>query len=203
MKTNSAAIVIPPAGSPGSASEDIRDIKPPLEISGGLTWLFWALLAALLAIAIVAFLWRKKRKSAPAEMATEPQVPAHERAQERLMRALSLIGQPNPFCTEVSNTLRLYLEERFELRAPERTTEEFLEELQQSPLLPFEQKRALGDFLVRCDLVKFARYEPGEPELRELHTSAVRLVQETSPAPEGDAETKLAGDNDAAARSGR
>jgi hypothetical protein len=27
--------------------------------------------------------------------------------------------------------------------------------------------------------VKFAKYEPGEPELRDLHGSAVRLVEET------------------------
>jgi hypothetical protein len=39
----------------------------------------------------------------------------------------------------------------------------------------------LGGFLERCDLVKFAQYEPGEPELRELHASALRLVEETEP----------------------
>jgi hypothetical protein len=43
------------------------------------------------------------------------------------------------------------------------------------------QKESLGDFLQRCDLVKFARYEPGEPELRDLHASALRLVEETEP----------------------
>jgi hypothetical protein len=29
--------------------------------------------------------------------------------------------------------------------------------------------------------VKFAKYEPGENELRELHSSALRLVEETEP----------------------
>jgi len=29
--------------------------------------------------------------------------------------------------------------------------------------------------------VKFAKYEPGESELRELHGSAVKLVEETEP----------------------
>ena len=37
------------------------------------------------------------------------------------------------------------------------------------------------EFLESCDLVKFAKYEPGEPELRELHSSALRLVEETEP----------------------
>ena len=63
----------------------------------------------------------------------------------------------------------------------ERTTEEFLYELQRSDLLTREQKDSLGGFLSGCDLVKFARYEPGEPELRELHAGALRLVEETSP----------------------
>ena len=68
--------------------------------------------------------------------------------------------------------------------APERTTEEFLYELQATTLLTPEQKSSLGDFLTNCDLVKFAKYEPGEPELRDLHGSALRLVSETEPRPE-------------------
>ena len=83
----------------------------------------------------------------------------------------------------VSDTIRWYLEERFSFRAPERTTEEFLYELQGTDLLTPDQKTSLGEFLQRCDLVKFARYEPGEPELRDLHDSALRLVEETEPGP--------------------
>ena len=66
------------------------------------------------------------------------------------------------------------------MRAPERTTEEFLGELQSSALLSLTQKRSLADFLVRCDLVKFARDEPTVEQLRELHESALRFVDETS-----------------------
>jgi len=110
-------------------------------------------------------------------------VPPDVRARNRLREALALIGQPQPFCTLVSDTLRVYLEERFHFHAPDRTTEEFLDELQSSALLALSQKQSLGDFLTRCDLVKFARYEPGEPELRDLHDSALRLVDETAPPP--------------------
>jgi hypothetical protein len=69
----------------------------------------------------------------------------------------------------------------FNFRAPERTTEEFLRELAGTDLLWPEQKESLGKFLESCDLVKFAKYEPGENELRELHASAVKLVEETEP----------------------
>jgi hypothetical protein len=83
----------------------------------------------------------------------------------------------------VSDTVRQYLEERFNFRAPERTTEEFLHELKATDLLLADQKDSLGEFLSVCDMVKFARYEPGEPELQALYESAVRLVDETEPEP--------------------
>jgi hypothetical protein len=44
-----------------------------------------------------------------------------------------------------------------------------------------DQKDSLGEFLTCCDLVKFAKYEPGERELMDLHQSAVRLIEETEP----------------------
>ena len=57
-------------------------------------------------------------------------------------------------------------------------------------LLP-EQKESLGGFLASCDLVKFAKYEPGEKELRELHSSALRLVEETEPKEVQSPESKV------------
>jgi hypothetical protein len=158
---------------------DIRDIKPPMEISSGYAWV-WPLLI-LLAVAVTAFLlWRcwKNRKT---NIVLPPPVPAHVRAKYKLEQALALITQPKPFVIAVSDTARTYLEERFDFHAPERTTEEFLQELHGTDLLLPDQKESVGDFLESCDLVKFAKYEPGENELRELHSSALRLVEETEP----------------------
>ncbi|MGD0208230.1 MAG: hypothetical protein ABSC89_11540 [Verrucomicrobiota bacterium] len=165
-----------------AVANDIRDIKPPVEIPSGWEWLWWTLGA--LAVAAILFAlwkwWQKRRLQIP----LAPLVPAHARAKQMLEKALELIAQPKPFCILVSDTIRVYLEERFDFRAPERTTEEFLHELQGTDLLTAEQKERLGEFLERCDLVKFAKYEPREPELRDLHSSAMRLVEETEPQPE-------------------
>jgi hypothetical protein len=160
----------------------LRDIKPPVEIPTGWVWAFWVIGALLLAaLGYLAWLYWQKRKT---QITIVPIVPPHVRAKQKLQEALALLGQPRAFCIMVSDTVRYYLEERFTFRAPERTTEEFLYELRQTNLLTPDQKESLGEFLKRCDLVKFARYEPGEPELRDLHDSALRLVEETEPVSE-------------------
>ena len=179
------------AAVPGVATNALRDIKPPVEIPSGWAWAWWTLGA--LALAALAFwawhVWQKKRLQIP----PVPLIPPHVRARKKLEEALALIGQPREFCILVSDTIRLYLEERFDFHAPERTTEEFLYELQGTNLLLPDQKESLSEFLKRCDLVKFARYEPREPELRNLHAAALRLVEETEPtAPPPDSDTQQA-----------
>jgi hypothetical protein len=176
LVTNAPASSTPPSVA---NAKDIRDIVPPIDIPSGLAWLWWTLGALAVVIAALLF-WRWWRKRA-AQVLVIPVVPAHVRAKQKLQEALALIAQPKPFVTAVSDAARWYLEERFNFRAPERTTEEFLRELSATELLTKSQKESLSQFLASCDLVKFAKYEPGETELRELHGSALRLVEETEP----------------------
>ena len=168
--------------APGAGTTGLRDIKQPVDIASGWAWVWWVL-AALALAALLSWAWRRWQKRR-AQLPPALVIPPHVRARQKLEAALALIDRPREFCILVSDTLRLYLEERFDFRAPERTTEEFLHELRATRLLTAAQKESLGDFLQRCDLVKFARYEPGQPELRDLHASALRLVQETEPVVE-------------------
>jgi hypothetical protein len=185
MKTNSTALVLPsPASNSGGTNAlDIRDLRGPVEIPSGWAWLWWTL--AVLVVTLLGWLAWKRWKKQQAKVFAERTrgVPAHVRARQELREALAIIGQPRPFCVAISDTLRVYLEERFSLHAPDRTTEEFLTELQTSKHLTDEQKQGLADFLARCDLVKFAKYEPAEPELRDLYDAAVDLVEQTMPGP--------------------
>ncbi len=164
---------------PAQSTNDLREIKPPVALPSGWEWLAWVLggIMLLLLLYLAWRYWQKRRSEVP----KIPEVPAHIRARQKLEAALALIGNPREFCIDVSDTVRWYLEERFDFRAPERTTEEFLVELQATTLLTNEQKLSLELFLQSCDLVKFARYEPGEPELRELHNAALQLVEQTKP----------------------
>jgi hypothetical protein len=178
MASNSAILIPPPAPTNTVAStNDIRPIKPPIAVPNPWAWAFWVggivLTLALIAAAIGLWLATRKRRAVP------PPIPPHIRARQKLDAALLLIGDPRAFCIAVSDAVRVYLEERFNLRAPERTTEEFLRDLQKTPALTQQQKGSLVTFLEQCDLVKFARFEPPETLLRELHESALRLVHET------------------------
>jgi len=177
VTTNAGPLIVPPDGGT-NASDGLKDIKGLVAIPSGWAWLGWVL-GGLLLLALAIFLWRRWRKKA-LQPKLVPALAPHTVAYLKLREALLLLQEPRPFCILVSDTVREYLEKRFQFHAPDRTTEEFLEEMQQSPLLSYDQKEALGRFLTSCDLVKFARYEPTLPELKALHDAALRLVDETA-----------------------
>lgn len=189
MNTNGALIIPAQSSAPPHAAPLVFQdtVKPLIAIPNAWLWFFW--IAGILIVALAGWLawryWRKKVASRPAA----PPVPPHVRARRLLEQALGLISEPKPFSIAVSDAVRMYLEERFDFHAPERTTEEFLYELQDTNLLTVDQKQSLADFLANCDLIKFAKYEPTETELRSLYDAAVRLVNETEPKwlPEEDA----------------
>ena len=184
--TNTSALILPdPNGSVDMSGEalDIRDIKGVVDVPSGNEWLFF--IFALFGVAIVVFIsiWIIRRhlaKRSEKSVLIPPQ-PPHILAWNKLQSSLDLIHDADLFCTDVSLIIRVYLEGRFDLQAPDRTTEEFLFELQNSKYLDDSHKDLLGDFLSECDLVKFAKAEPPENELRRLHEAAGRLVGETQP----------------------
>jgi hypothetical protein len=91
------------------------------------------------------------------------------------------------FYVRLSGIVRRYLENRFALRSPELTTEEFLEEMKTSPELTREHQQLLRDFLGRADLVKFAGFVPGAEDVEQSIESARTFLEETrenaEPAP--------------------
>ena len=182
--TNTSALIVPaqqPAATNAApAPAAFTDaVKPLIDIPNIWLWIFW--IAGIVLLAVVAyFIWRSHKKRQAARLFVPP-VPPHIRARRMLEAAWPLLSDPKAFSTAVSDATRMYLEARFDFHAPDRTTEEFLYELQNTNLLSPEQKQSLAEFLASCDLIKFARYEPTEVELRTLHASALRLVNETEP----------------------
>ena len=179
-----------PQGDPG---ETIGDIAPPLAkplspwlwVGGGL--------AALLLLALGLYLWqRRRRRIVPVPPPLPPHLIAYQALDRLLATDLLSSGQLKAFFEALSDILRHYIEQRFGLRAPEQTTEEFLAELGRvgdgplvrfgaPPLIASSHALLLRDFLSHCDLVKFARHTPTRAEAEERVEICRRFVRETEP----------------------
>ncbi|MEQ8850675.1 MAG: hypothetical protein RIB32_02720 [Phycisphaerales bacterium] len=118
----------------------------------------------------------RARPAAPPRPADEV---ALERLDELLQRDLVGAGRVQEFYHEISLILRRYIEDRFGLRAPEQTTEEFLEATRHSEALWTEDVRILAYFLQHCDLVKFARAEPDDLQIRETIETVRTFIRRT------------------------
>jgi hypothetical protein len=149
----------------------------------------WAVLAAGLAMlaAAVAIGARRRRGG---RLAKPPPGPPPVSPHERALKALAALhgGKPigerevEPFYRELSSIVRRYVEERFGLRAPERTTEEFIREAGGSNQLAPPHQELVRGFLEQCDLVKFARLRPRPQDATRALEAAVLLVRETRPS---------------------
>lgn len=168
---------------------DILDIKPPMEMdSGGDSILLPIIFLVVLFLIGAALLFWAYYKPKTADTPAEPDTDAHR----KLRQAWALLGTPALFAEAVADILRVYLGQRFTFHAPERTTDEFLQELQRLPQMTDPQKTLLGQFLVFCDLSKFAQHDPTEEECRNLHAIAVQLINETAPALPGAVPPQIA-----------
>lgn len=160
-----------------------RDIKGPVPLPAARTWvwLWWAGGGLLVVAAVVVIVWLIRRWRRPGRV---PAVPPHEWAFDQL-RALidaQLVeqGQVQEFYYRLSEIVRVYIELRFGLMAPERTTEEFLLEAHASRALSAEHKSRLSAFLQACDLVKFARYAPATEEVEQVFGAARDFIEQTA-----------------------
>jgi hypothetical protein len=166
---------------PEGASKELRAAREhlaPLREPGSV-WPWLVGLAVLAAIA--APLAYRSWKAARAEGRRRS---AYDVARARL-DTLSQKQRPaseediDSFFVELSALIRRYLEDRFELRAPELTTEEFLQVASASPDLDESHQGFLRSFLRRADEVKFARFIPPPEDIEAALATAARFLDET------------------------
>jgi len=154
--------------------EDIHDIKGLVPVPHDWWWLWLVLFLA----AAAAFWWWKRRRPA-ITTAAAPLLSPHENA----VRALRQLREENPpveeFYTRLSAIVRRYLEGQLGLRAPEQTTEEFLYEASRDHAFSPDHRELLAAFLNESDLVKFARFRPGEADKQRAFGAAEKFVTET------------------------
>lgn len=84
---------------------------------------------------------------------------------------------PYQFSIRVSDILRSYVTEQYKLPVTRQTSIEFLNLIKAASPFSDEDKELLKDFLDRCDLIKFARYEATTADSRLLLEEATRFVK--------------------------
>lgn len=165
----------------------LADIRPAAPLPGH-PWLrvFWIFLLIIVVAIIAAWLirrWLNKPKAPPSARIIPPYEVALSALQSLLSRGYIENKDAQPFYVELSAIVRIYLEDRFNLQAPEQTTEEFIRSSSQSAVLSPDHRMLTQAFLEQSDLVKFARFEPSPEDMQAAWDAAARLVRETIPAP--------------------
>ncbi len=124
-----------------------------------------------LTLALIIWLIRRRR---PRDQEVSPYYEA--RLALREASEFKHIESVKQYSSALSDAVRVYIEKAFDLPAPERTTEEFLPEIQAHPIFRGELSDRLKDFLSLCDLAKFARQQMDGDGLAQLQLYAEEIV---------------------------
>jgi hypothetical protein len=181
IETEEVSITVKSLLPEQAAELDIRGLAGPVELPSPSRWWLPAGAAAALLAAAAAVVVRKVAGAGKA--APVPRIPAHELAFRQLEELLAedplARGEVKLFYTRVSDILRHYIENRFGLHAPERTTEEFLRELRTGNALGAGHSTLLERFLEHCDLVKFAEHQPDTSDIQRTFDACKQFITET------------------------
>lgn len=166
---------------PRGASGDMKPPMPELEIveeAAGRNWVWIALPVILILGGIAAtVIWLKRRKLVR-------KANAYDVAMARLRPLLDQQASggavdADDFFVSISSVVRRYLEDRYDLKAPDLTTDEFLQLAAAEPELSNEHQALLGEFLSQADVVKFAGVQVTRDEMKRSTELAVRFLEET------------------------
>jgi len=155
-------------------AQEFHDIAPPVDYFLLKPWMIFCAVAGTLLLLGLTIWLIKRWRNRPVVILTPRQ-----RALEQLARIEREIEKliPYQFSIRVSDILRRYVTEQYQLPVTRQTSVEFLNALAAASPFSADEKELLGDFLNRCDLIKFARYEASIEDSRLLLEEAMRFVK--------------------------
>ncbi|RPH32545.1 MAG: hypothetical protein EHM93_08695 [Bacteroidales bacterium] len=173
------------------AVKDIMDIKPPIEepltIKEVAPWAFGGLLFAALIFLLIIYL-KRRRENRPFSFLQKHVDPPHVialRELEKIKEEKLYISENHKYYyTRLIDTLRIYIEGRYEVNAMEQTTDEILFGLKGVGFPVDEQYKQLQETLILADLVKFAKYTPFVSDNENSLKVAFDFVEKTKPIEE-------------------
>lgn len=174
-----------------TASKKLYDLKPIYEVNYPFSerskdWLHenWIWLAIILILILSFFGWRYYQKRKPIEVVEEPKIiiPAHILALEKLEQLRQKEEWKSPekktYYSELTDTIRTYLENRFEIYAMEQTTREIINDLKNASISE-DDKLYLRKILREADMVKFAKFLPSDEDAYTYLNNSIDFVKRT------------------------
>lgn len=174
---------IPSAGLPGQ-TQPIPELPPgpsldhlrgPIEIPFMEPWQIAAI--ALLIVVVISLMGWILFRYARRHNEPMPMSPKDAAVAELKSAAELTANNDEQFAVLSSMALRRYFETGKGIYALGKTTDEFLQSLNENPLLNTDSRKSLAAFMQRCDQVKFARTPLTEAERRGLTESALELIR--------------------------
>ncbi len=173
-------------------SKAIFDIKKPIVV----TYTFWdrikdnwiLIVSTLIVVVVIAgiiYYVRKRPKKEPIIKLVKPIVPAHAIAIDKLnqLKAKKLWQQDEfkRYYSELTDIVREYLEQRFDVRTYEKTTDEIMASLNNRSINT-EYIGIMQQLLTLADLAKFAKLNPLPHENEASMENALAFVLKTQQA---------------------
>lgn len=186
LYTNSLMLEVHTVPTDTSAAS-LKDIKAPMEEAFNWKWyieeiVYTSILFLLVGVSILIWYFRSLRQKAIMPEPEKPKVPAHLTALENLERIKTeqvwKDGKIKEYYSSISDTLRLYIEERYGLPALESTTDEIMLAFRSQVIDP-KSLEILKQILQLSDLVKFAKMFPLEIEHEQTIRQAFDFVHGT------------------------
>ena len=145
---------------------------------------YWPWIASAGGLLAIFFLFKlfKNRKEEEEEIPFVPVIPAHITALKSLQQLESekawLSEEQKEYYSELTYTVRLYLEQRFGINAVEQTTREIISELKFADISE-EDRLHLRKLLSQADMIKFAKMKTGKDQGKDSLYKSIDFVQKT------------------------
>lgn len=170
-----------------SSAAKIKDIKAPFNEPFNWMWyknyFYWGIAALVFVIGLFLIIrYYNKRNAVKLLEPEKPKIPAHITALASLERIRETqVWKDNKikeYYSEIADTVRLYIEERYGVNALESTSDELLS-IMRSQVVDPVSKEKLKQILILSDFVKFAKMIPLEQEHNLTLQSAFDFVNGT------------------------
>lgn len=192
FKTATVTLQVKPVSV--DTTKSFYDIKQPLAVSYTFwDWLkdHWKAVAVTLAAILIGvglfYYYKKRPKNATPVIDAAPILPADTIALNKLnaLRDKKLWQQDEVklYYSELSDVLREYLGNRYQVKTHEQTTEEIFTDLKYVDI-PQDSSTMLKQLLTLADLVKFARQKPAAFENEQSMEKAINFIVQTKQQPQ-------------------